>query len=816
MNQNDIKLKWQARWDSSNVYSSAIDMSKTKYYVLDMFPYPSGNGLHVGHSVGYIGSDIIARKKRMEGFNVLHPMGWDSFGLPAEQFAIKTGIAPSDSTSANCKNFKRQLKNMGLSYDWDREISTSDPYYYKWTQFLFLKLYEKGLVYESDQHVWWCNELKTVLANEEVINGRSERGDYPCIRKPLKQWKLKITAYADRLLDDLDDLDWPESIKKMQRDWIGRSEGVDITFKIDHIENLFIDVFSTRPETIFGVNSLVISTEHPLIEKLFIPINQTRLEDQLGKLNSLAEGELNGFFTGSYAIHPFTNVKLPIYVSNYVLSSYGHGAVMSVPAHDERDNNFSCLMGLTYTPVLNNENKLLENSDFITGLSITEARQKITAHIIEHKIGKKIVRYKLHDWLFSRQRYWGEPFPLYKNDKGEVIPAKYDELPILLPKINDYAPTSDGKSPLQREHAWLTQHDNKGTPLYRVTDTMPGWAGSCWYYLRFMDPKNNTAPFSEDAMKYWNQVDLYIGGAAHATMHLLYARFWHKVLYDHGLVSYKEPFNTLYNQGLVTADAFKDESGRIVPVDEAELFNGKYISKITKKPLERFNTKMSKSLLNVVTPESVIDQYGVDTFRLYMMFIGPLDKEKKWNYESINGCSRLLNRIWNLFITEDGKLQEYVKTRSELEDQVLLKLWSTAFFRIDSSFKKLNFNTAIAAFMEFMNHVDNMPSDFDQAIAKQFLLALAPFAPHVSSELWERMGFTDELHLHPWPRVKREQKSKVKLMINGKFQGFTKKYTGEKEADKAAALQQLSIKLRPEDVKKIIYIPEKVINILTK
>ena len=579
MDQHTIKHKWQAKWEENKTYCANLDLDKPKYYVLDMFPYPSGNGLHVGHAVGYIGSDIIARQKRMSGFNVLHPMGWDAFGLPAEQYAIKTGISPDSSTTVNCENFRQQLKNMGLSYDWEREISTCAPEFFKWTQYLFLKLYEKGLVYESEQYVWWCDDLKTVLANEEVINGRSERGDYPCIRKPLKQWMIKITEYAERLLDDLDELEWPDSVKRMQREWIGRSEGADIRFAISENEASFIEVFSTRPETIYGVNAIVVSTEHPILATITDEKIKGSLTELLNKLNALGEDEVDGFDTGIKAIHPFTKNEVPIFVSNYVLSSYGHGAVMSVPAHDERDQKFSEQMSLEYFPVFEKteDGTRLMNSGIINALSEAQARDRIIQHIEDLNLGERIVRYKLHDWMFSRQRYWGEPFPLYRkkgqeneNEQDSIVPAKYDELPITLPAVEDYTPTEDGQSPLQRETEWINQEDENGNPLYRVTDTMPGWAGSCWYYLRFMDPTNDSEPFSKEAMNYWNQVDLYIGGAAHATMHLLYARFWHKVLYDLDIVSYKEPFKQLFNQGLITADAFRDETGRIVPVDEAE------------------------------------------------------------------------------------------------------------------------------------------------------------------------------------------------------------------------------------------------------
>ena len=501
MEYEKVRTKWQHRWQHDSTFAASNDSNKPKYYILDMFPYPSGNGLHVGHAVGYIGTDIIARYHSMKGYNVLHPMGWDAFGLPAEQYAIKTGTPPAVTTKKNCENFRNQLQLMGLSYDWSREIDTSSPEYFKWTQFLFLKLYEKGLVYESEEAVWWCEELKSVLANEEVIEGRSERGDFPCIKKKLKQWVIRITDYADRLLSDLDELDWPESVKKMQREWIGRSTGNDITFVIDGLENEHLNVFTTRPETIFGVNAVIISPEHPLLDKLIGHFLKSDISEDI-KHFDLNKDDILGLFTGGYAIHPITRQKLPIFVSNYVVASYANGAVMCVPAQDARDKAFSDKMGLEWTPIqtdpINEEEPVLKNSDFLNGLTILSARRCVSEWLSKHKAGNETVRYRLRDWLFSRQRYWGEPFPLYKNSRGDIIPAKYDELPICLPIIEDYAPASDGSSPLQKAHDWVEQQDELGQKLFRITDTMPGWAGSCWYYLRFMDPNNDKAPFSQE------------------------------------------------------------------------------------------------------------------------------------------------------------------------------------------------------------------------------------------------------------------------------------------------------------------------------
>lgn len=816
MEHEKIRIKWQQRWQQESVFAASNESTKPKYYVLDMFPYPSGNGLHVGHAVGYIGTDIIARHFRMKGYNVLHPMGWDAFGLPAEQYAIKTGIPPEITTKRNCENFKKQLQLMGLSYDWNREIDTSSPTYFKWTQFLFLKLYEKDLVYETEVPVWWCEELKTVLANEEVINGRSERGDFPCIKKPMKQWMIKITEYADRLLSDLEELDWPDPIKKMQQEWIGRSQGLDIKFSIDGLDDEGIEIFTDSPEKIFGVNALLISSEHHLLNKLTTLFLK---KDASTKINHIAtcKDKILGLFTNAYAFHPITQEKLPIYICNYATGSYGHEARLCVPAYDQQDREFSKEMGLTWTEILieNNQNNIsiLKNSDFLNDLSILEARKKICGWLIESKLGKEVVRYKLRDWLFSRQRYWGEPFPLYKDSKGNIIPAKYEELPICLPKVNNYAPASDGSSPLQQAHEWVKQKDAFGNTLFRITDTMPGWAGSCWYYLRFMDPHNNTEPFSSEAMKYWGQVDLYVGGAAHATMHLIYARFWHKVLYDLGLVTYKEPFKKLFNQGLITSEAFKDTTGRIVAVDEAEERQGQFFIKNTNLSLEKFNTKMSKSLLNVVTPDNLIPQYGVDAFRLYMMFLGPLDKEKKWDTKGITGCERFIARVWNLFCDDSGNLQSNLTKTVEKTTNKLWLTWQSTLKRITHSFTAFNFNTAIAAFMEFINSAEKDKRNFDSTIADQFLRALSPFAPHLCEELWEKLGKNYLIVTAPWPEYEAER-PKLKVMLNGKFIIHLDELP-DPEENKARALETTTSYIKNKAVSNIIYIKGKVVNIIT-
>lgn len=659
MAHDQYREKWQQRWAHSTVFTADNFSDKPPYYVLDMFPYPSGNGLHVGHAVGYVGTDIVARKKRMEGFNVLHPMGWDAFGLPAEQYAIKTGVHPAAVTRKNCDNFKRQLMLMGLSYDWSRELDTSDKKYYRWTQLLFLKLYERGLVYEKEESVWWCEALKTVLANEEVIDGRSERGDYPCIKKPLKQWMVRITAYADRLLEGLDALDWPESIKKMQREWIDRTED----FEIESALNV-------------GVNS-------------------------------------------------------------------------------------------------------------------------------------SQVRYRMRDWLFSRQRYWGEPFPLYRDASGGIVAAQESELPIELPMVDGFAPSADGSSPLQRAHDWVNCTNATGEPLYRVTDTMPGWAGSCWYFLRFMDPHNDSEPFSTASMEYWQQVDLYVGGAAHATMHLLYARFWHKVLFDVGLVNFDEPFKRLYNQGLVTADAFKDGTGRIVAVDEAQYREGKYWLRNSDHELQVFNTKMSKSLLNVVVPDDIIREYGVDTFRIYMMFMGPLGQNKKWDVKGIKGCERFLDRVLALFDAVSGSIGGADRNSPGPLDT----LWSKTLTKVNASFVTMNFNTAIAAFMEFINQAESHKMHFIERIGADFLKALFPFAPHICSELWERLGNGDIDHA-PWPQVRVAAIPPTRIFVNGKYVDELPDPTGDESMDVNLARSRVMAVLTEREVIKVIYTPNKAINFL--
>lgn len=838
----DIETKWQKIWDTEKTYRTpnpgepGFDPNKKPFYVLDMFPYPSGSGLHVGHASGYIGTDIIARRKRMEGFNVLHPMGWDAFGLPAEQYAIQTGHHPREVTDTNTANFRRQLKLLGLSYDWDREIDTSRPEYYKWTQWIFLQLYKKGLVYEKEMNVWWCEDLKTVLANEEVINGRSERGNYPCERRPLKQWVFKITDYAERLLEDLKDLNWPDSVKKMQEDWIGKSFGAEIDFDVPSLKEK-ISVFSTRPDTLFGVTAVVLAPEHPFVKKLLPLAEGTQkakleayLQKALAKSDRERKAEAEDFsaeFTGSFAVHPLTGEKVQIWVADYVLVDYGTGAVMAVPCHDERDHKVSLKYGIPRRSVIRPENGtataeqlvtedgVLQNSEKFSGLKSEEARKKITDELLRLGKGKSRITYKLRDWIFSRQRYWGEPFPLSYNEKNEVVPADESELPITLPDMKDFTPSPDGSSPLARVPEWV----NAKKGYKRVTDTMPGWAGSCWYYLRFMDPQNKTAAWGKEAIQYWKHVDLYVGGASHAVMHLLYARFWHKVLFDLGLVPTKEPFATLFNQGMVTAFAFRDSSGRLVPSDEVESFSGGYRRKSDGVVVEKFVTKMAKSLKNVVNPDDVIREKGCDTLRTYVMFMGPLDAEKPWDTEGITGSEKFLKRVYSHFVSEQGVLKpEIAGSQSAPQiERVLHKCLK----RVDDSFQLFNFNTYVAGMMEALNHIQEAGEVMTKAQAEFFVKMLAPLAPHLASELWEKLGHSTRIDYQPWPKLDPQllidEDFELVVQVNGKVRAKMRVAMNIAE-DKAieSAIASVPEWVSGKEIVKKIYVKNKLVNLVVK
>jgi leucyl-tRNA synthetase len=723
---SEIESKWQKYWDDHQTFKTEIDQSKPKYYVLDMFPYPSGAGLHVGHPEGYTATDIMARYKRMKGFNVLHPMGWDSFGLPAENYAIKTGIHPHIVTEDNIKTFKRQLKSLGFSYDWNREVATSHLDYYKWTQWIFVQLYNKGLAFESEMMVNWCPELKTVLANEEVINGKSEVGGHPVIRKPMKQWMLKITLYAERLLEDLKTLDWPESVKEMQRVWIGKSEGAIIKFKVDQ-KNEEVEVFTSRADTLFGATYMVLAPEHKLIDLITTSNQKSEIknyQDKAALKSDLERTELNkdksGAFTGAYAINPVNHKKIPIYIADYVLATYGTGAIMAVPAHDERDYEFAKKFNLEIIPVLEGGDISVEaftgdgqhiNSDFLNGLRLKEAQEKMIQWLTDKKIGEKKINYKLRDWLFSRQRYWGEPFPILKFEDGTIRCLDENELPVELPKVERYEPSGTGESPLATIDSWLWVIDPKtGKKARRETNTMPQWAGSCWYYLRFMDPKNSTQAWSKEAENYWSPVDLYVGGTEHAVLHLLYSRFWHKVLYDLKLVSTIEPFQKLVNQGMILG-----EDGE----------------------------KMSKSRGNVINPDTVVNEYGADTLRLYEMFMGPLEKTKPWSMNGVKGVFGFISKAYR-FMSENSLHHD---GDEELET---LKLLHKTIKKVTLDYDEMKFNTAISTLMIFTNHVTKQKSIAKKTV-ETFALILAPMAPHTSEELWSLCGHKQSLAFEKWP-----------------------------------------------------------------
>ena len=856
-----IEQRWQRYWKehktfrASNPGDADFDPDKPKYYALDMFPYPSGSGLHVGHPVGYIGSDIVARRKRMEGMNVLHPMGWDAFGLPAEQYAIRTGKHPAKTTAENIATFRRQLELIGLSYDWDREINTSHVNFYRWTQWIFGRLYDKGLVYRTEVPVWWCEALKTVLANEEVINGRSEREDHPCVRRPLKQWMFRITAYAERLLEDLDSLDWPQSIKAQQRAWIGKSEGGEIDFPIDGLDGETLTVFTTRPDTMFGATFMVIAPEHPLVARLTTDEQRGAVEAYgvaaAGK-SELERTDLSkektGIPTGSYALNPLLADdhparRVPIFVADYVLYSYGTGAIMAVPGHDERDNEFAKKFGLPILEVVRppeGEPGLAEGACFtgdgtafhcgaIDGLPSREAI-RTTIRLLEEKgRGRARTTYRLRDWLFSRQRYWGEPFPLLHLEDGSVRRVPDENLPVELPEMSDFTPSSDGSPPLARATDWVNAVDpESGKPAKRDTDTMPGWAGSCWYYLRFMDPKNDAAPFSAEAERYWGPVDLYVGGASHAVLHLLYARFWHKVLYDLGIVSTAEPFRKLFNQGMLTAAAFEDETGRKVSPDLAESTVGGWVHRETGAPLKQIVAAMSKSLRNVINPDDVIAENGADSFRLYEMFMAPLADTRTWETQGISGCRRFLERLWKVYVDPESDRA----LREELEAPRPREEWSAqtveleghlnrGLKRVADSFNHFNFNTAIAGMMSLLNEIVKRPRALERTQAERLTLALAPFAPHVAEELWSRLGHETSVAYAPAPEIDEEylveETFELVVQVMGKVRGKTLAPTSSTR-DQLEALARVTVARHLEDreLVKTIVVPGRLVNFVVR
>ena len=799
-NHKEIEKKWQKYWAKNNCFNTLDDPNKEKFYALDMFPYPSGQGLHVGHPEGYTATDILSRMKRAQGYNVLHPMGWDAFGLPAEQSALDTGNDPAEFTKKNIETFRRQINSLGFSYDWNREINTTDPEYYKWTQWIFTKLYEKGLAYEAEVAVNWVPELGTVISNEEVIDGKSERGGYDVVRRPMRQWMLKITAYADRLLEDLELVDWPESIKDMQRNWIGRSEGANVTFKVAGTEESFT-VFTTRPDTLFGATYTVLAPELELVKKITTPEQTAAVEayiEETSKKSDLNRTDLakekTGVFTGAYAINPVNGQEIPIWIGDYVLASYGTGAIMAVPAHDERDYEFAKTFGIDILPVIAGGDITTEaytgdgphiNSDFLNGLNKAEAIAKMNEWLEENHVGKKEVSYRLRDWLFSRQRYWGEPIPVIHWEDGTTTTVPESELPLRLPVTSDIRPSGTGESPLANIDEWVNVVDPEtGMKGKRETNTMPQWAGSSWYYLRFIDPHNKNEIADFEKLKRWLPVDIYIGGAEHAVLHLLYARFWHKFLYDIGVVPTKEPFQKLYNQGMILGEN---------------------------------NEKMSKSRGNVVNPDDVVAKYGADTLRLYEMFMGPLDASIAWNENGLEGSRKFLDRVWRLIVDEEGKMRDRITT---INDGRLTKVYHQTVKKVTEDMANLHFNTAISQLMVFVNEankVDALPYEYVEG----FVQLLAPIAPHIGEELWQILGNEESLTYVPWPTYDEaalvEDEVEVVFQVNGKLRGKQNVSRGlSKEELEQIAMNHEAVKefIEGKTVRKVIAVPDKLVNIV--
>ncbi|MDR7000488.1 leucine--tRNA ligase [Neobacillus niacini] len=796
-----IEKKWQKKWEDEKVFKTSEEYDKRKFYALDMFPYPSGAGLHVGHPEGYTATDILSRTKRMQGYNVLHPMGWDAFGLPAEQYALDTGNDPAEFTEKNINTFRRQIKSLGFSYDWDREVNTTDPEYYKWTQWIFLKLWEKGLAYIDEVAVNWCPALGTVLANEEVIDGKSERGGHPVERRPMKQWMLKITAYADRLLEDLEELDWPESLKEMQRNWIGRSEGAEVTFQIDGHDETFT-VFTTRPDTLFGATYAVLAPEHTFVDKITTAEQRAAVDAYLDKVKTKSDlertdlaKEKTGVFTGAYAINPANGEKMPIWIADYVLVSYGTGAIMAVPAHDERDYEFAKQFDLPIKQVVAGGDIETEaytgdgehiNSEFLNGLDKAEAIQKMIAWLEEKGIGTKKVTFRLRDWLFSRQRYWGEPIPIIHWEDGTMTAVAEEELPLMLPKTTEIRPSGTGESPLAIIDDWVNVMDPEtGKKGRRETNTMPQWAGSCWYYLRYIDPKNSEALASEEKLKHWLPVDTYIGGAEHAVLHLLYARFWHKFLYDIGVVPTKEPFQKLFNQGMILGEN---------------------------------NEKMSKSKGNVVNPDDIVDSHGADTLRLYEMFMGPLDASIAWSTNGLDGSRRFLDRIWRLLVEENGELNPKIQPNEEAAN--LDKIYHQTVKKVTEDYEGLRFNTAISQMMVFINEAYKsmvLPKDYMEGFVK----LLSPVCPHIAEELWEKLGHNGTISYEAWPAYDEaklvDEEVEIVIQVNGKVKTKLMVPTdASKEALEGIAMDDDRVKeqIEGKTVRKVITVPGKLVNIV--
>ncbi len=829
-NHKEIETKWQKYWAEHKTFKTGTDSSKPNFYALDMFPYPSGAGLHVGHPEGYTATDILSRYKRAQGYNVLHPMGWDAFGLPAEQYAMDTGNDPADFTAENIANFKRQINSLGFSYDWDREVNTTDPNYYKWTQWIFTKLYEKGLAYEAEIPVNWVEELGTAIANEEVLpDGTSERGGYPVVRKPMRQWMLRITAYAERLLQDLEELDWPESIKEMQRNWIGKSVGAHVDFQVAGTDKKFT-VFTTRPDTLFGATYAVMAPEHDLVDVITSPEQAQAVANykhEASLKSDLARTDLNkdktGVWTGAYAINPVNGRQIPIWISDYVLASYGTGAIMAVPAHDTRDWEFAKEFGLDIIPVLEGgdvdkeawtEDGLHINSEFLDGLNKDEAIDKIIEFLEDKGFGKKQINYRLRDWLFSRQRYWGEPIPIIHWEDGTSSAVPEDQLPLVLPVTKDIKPSGTGESPLANLTDWLEVTREDGVKGRRETNTMPQWAGSSWYYLRYVDPHNDEKLADEDLLKAWLPVDIYIGGAEHAVLHLLYARFWHKFLYDLGVVPTKEPFHKLFNQGMILGTSYRDGRGALVASDKVEKRDGGFFNIETGEELEQAPAKMSKSLKNVVNPDDVVEQYGADTLRVYEMFMGPLNASIAWSEEGLEGSRKFLDRVYRLLTTKDITAENNGK---------LDKVYNETVKSVTEQIEAMKFNTAIAQLMVFVNAANKEKTLFVD-YAQGFVQLLAPFAPHVAEELWQSLtNSTESISYVKWPTWDDskliEDEIEIVVQIKGKVRAkllIPKDLPREDMEALALTNDKIKAELEGKEVVKVIAVPNKLVNIVAK
>ena len=842
-----IEPKWQKFWEENKTFKAVEDEKYPKekrMYVLDMFPYPSAAGLHVGHPEGYTATDIYCRYLRMNGYNVLHPMGFDSFGLPAENYAIKTGTHPKTTTNANIEHFTKQIKSLGFSYDWDRCVSTCEPDYYKWTQWIFIQLYKKGLAYEAQTPINWCPSCMTGLANEEVKEGKCERCGSQVTHKTIRQWILKITEYADRLDKDLEGLDWPESVKAMQHNWIGKSTGAEVTFTVADKDGKPTDknltVYTTRCDTLFGATYMVVSPEHQIIDSITTPEQADavkKYQEDAAKKSDLERTDLakdkTGVFSGSYAINPVNGKLIPIWIADYVLISYGTGAIMAVPAHDDRDWDFAKKFNLPIIEVLKSEVDVQKqawtqdgihvNSEFLDGLNKKDAIEKMLEFLEEKKIGRKAINYKLRDWVYSRQRYWGEPIPLIHCPECGTVPVPDDQLPLELPEVKSYQPTGTGESPLAAIDSWVNCTCPKcGKPAKRETNTMPQWGGSCWYYLRYLDAHNDKQFCSPESEKYWMPVDLYIGGAEHAVLHLLYARFWHKVLYDLGLVSTKEPFQRLVNQGMITSFAFQRKNKTLVPTDEVEQKeDGKYYEKATGEELEQIVAKMSKSLKNVVNPDDEIKAYGADSVRMYEMFMGPLTMSKPWSTQGIVGIHRFLEKVWAV----SEKPMNDIDISGKLEDKALIsarKTFAQTIKKVTDDTATLNFNTAISQMMIFINEISKLP-EIPKAMWSDFVKVLSPYAPHLGEELWQKLGNNNTIAYESWPVFSedfaKDDSKTIVVMVNGKKRDtFEAPVDTDQETLKKMAFDREAVKKFTDghEIVKTIVVPNKIVTIVVK